>query len=258
MFETVAPETAAPRSRRLFYETLPVSLAVHALAAGSLLASAVWNIEFPKTSPKMYAAYSLAEPPPPPPPPPPPAAPRPTPLVRPVNEPVVAPTIIPDTIPVVIEPPPVEVAATPVDGAVPGGIEGGEAGGVIGGVAQSVSIAPPPPPPPPAPAILEVARDEPLPMGAISQDFPAYPEYARSRGWQDELVVRYRIGKDGRVKEVSVVKPPGRDEFTRAALSAIRHWRFHPFRDEQGQPKEVVHELTVQFKIARRSTPPPS
>ncbi|HKR64367.1 MAG TPA: energy transducer TonB, partial [Thermoanaerobaculia bacterium] len=88
--------------------------------------------------------------------------------------------------------------------------------------------------------------------GAISQDFPPYPEYALSRGWQDQLVVRYLIGKDGRVKEVTVIEPPERSEFTRVALSTIRHWRFHPFRDEKGEPKEVMHELTVQFKIARR------
>lgn len=248
MFETVVPETVAPRSRRLQYETLPVSLTLHSVVAASLLLATIWNAEFPRMPPKMYAAYSLAEPPPPPPPPPPlPATKRVLPQIRPVRLPDVAPTVIPDTIPDPVEPP-VEVAAADVEG-VAGGIEGGEEGGVVGGIPDSVVIEPPPPPP--APAILEVARDAPLPMGAISQDFPTYPEFARTRGWQDELVVRYLIGKDGRVKDVSVIRPPDRDEFVRPTVSAIRHWRFHPFRDDKGAPKEVVHELTVQFKIAR-------
>jgi TonB family protein len=63
---------------------------------------------------------------------------------------------------------------------------------------------------------------------------------------------RYRIGKDGRIEEVSVIRPPEHEEFAREALSKIKHWRFRPYRDEHGEPKEVSHELTVEFKIARR------
>jgi TonB family protein len=97
----------------------------------------------------------------------------------------------------------------------------------------------------------EVKRDAPLPVGAISQEFPAYPEYALKRNWEDVLVVRYLIGKSGRVKDVIVLQPPKREEFTRETVSKIRRWRFHPYRDENGQPKEVAHELTVVFNIVR-------
>ena len=66
-------------------------------------------------------------------------------------------------------------------------------------------------------------------------------------------MVRYVIGKDGRVKEVKVIQPPNHDDFARAAVRAIRSWRFHPFHDPaNGDVKEVAHELTVQFRIARR------
>ena len=70
--------------------------------------------------------------------------------------------------------------------------------------------------------------------------------------WEDTLVVRYTIGKDGRVKTVEVIKPPERSEFTREALGKIRHWRFHPYIGENGEPKEVTHELTVEFRIVRK------
>ncbi len=63
---------------------------------------------------------------------------------------------------------------------------------------------------------------------------------------------RSRIGKDGRIKEVTVIRPPEHEDFARETLSKIRHWRFHPYLDERGEPKEVSHELTVAFKIARR------
>lgn len=260
MFETVVPETVAPRSRKLFYETLPLSLGLHALAAGAVLVGAVWNVVFPEHSPKMYAAYQLTASPPPPPPPPPP------PLVKaqvvpqtravPVKMPFVAPTIIPDEIPIVeAEPEPltdlpvVPVADTAgqsagVEGGVVGGEIGGEIGGTIGGVA--------PPPVPSNPNQIEIKRDDPLPMGAISQEYPAYPEFAQRRMWEDSLVVRYIIGKNGRVKDVIVLTPPEREEFVRETVSKIRQWRFHPYRDADGQPKEVAHELTVIFRLVRK------
>src|SRR5262245_3654167 len=75
MFESVVPETVVRRSRRILYETLPVSLTVHAAAIAGALLSSVWTVAFPDQSPRMILAYSLTRlPDPPPPPPPPPAA----------------------------------------------------------------------------------------------------------------------------------------------------------------------------------------
>jgi periplasmic protein TonB len=254
MFETVVPEAVVPRSRKLFYQSLPFSLAIHGLVAGAALTANVWTIEFPKDSPRMFAMYSLVEPPPPPPPPPPPLVPRRAtpvaPRAVPVKMPLVAPPFIPDEIPVVSnlpEPEPVILpvvteTAPPAPAGVEGGIEGGEVGGTIGGIQAQ-----------PLPELIKIERDLPLPMASVSQEFPQYPEYARTRGWEDTLVVRYIIGKNGRVKDVSVIKAPMREDFSRAALEAIRHWRFQPFRDEKGEAKEVVHELTVEFKIFRKA-----
>jgi protein TonB len=254
MFETVVPERVSPRSRKLFYEMLPLSLTIHACAAAVLVVSASWRVDFPVNSPRMYEVFALAEVPPPPPPPPPPPVARaqPVPVRTVVRMPDVAPNVIPDEIPVVLpEPPAPEVAeAAPIPGAQPGGVEGGVAGGEVGGdVGGTIaSVAPPAP----SPRVIEVARDAPLPMGAIDQEYPVYPEFYITRGIQDSLVVRYLIGKDGLIKEVSVIRPPEHADFAREALSKIRHWRFHPYRDEHGEPKEVSHELTVEFKIARR------
>ena len=258
MFETVVPEAVAPRSRKLFYETLPLSLALHALAGGAVLLAGVWDVAFPMQSPKMYAAYQLIATPPPPPPPPPPPQVRaqviPQTRAVPVKMPLVAPTIIPDEIPEVFDEPVTELPQIPVAeetgiaGGQEGGVDGGEVGGQIGGVIGGVA----PPPPPVNPNQVEIKRDDPLPMGAISQEFPNYPEYAQRRMWEDTLVVRYIIGKDGRVKEVTIIKPPEREEFARESLNKIRHWRFHPYRDADGNPKEVAHELTVNFRLVRK------
>src|SRR5882724_594107 len=123
MFETVVPEVTQVRSRRVFYETLPVSLALHAIVIAACLVSVTWNVVFPNQSPRMIRPYSLVtvpDPPPPPPPPPPaqpkPAAPAPKALPTPPPQLVhldVAPTVIPDAVPKIEEPapPPPPVAA---------------------------------------------------------------------------------------------------------------------------------------------------
>jgi len=254
MFETVVPERVSPRSRKLFYEMLPLSLTIHACAAAAMIVSANWNVTFPLHSPKLYSAFALSDAPLPPPPPPPPPATRGQviPRARAVvaRMPEVAPTIIPDEIPIVedvLDAPFVsEPVATPDAraGGVKGGVKGGELGGDLGGTIGSVA--------PPSPPIIEVQRDAALPVGSIDQEFPVYPDFYLKRGVQDSLVVRYLIGKDGRIKEVSVIRPPEHEDFARETLAKIRHWRFHPYIDEHGEPKEVSHELTVEFKIAKR------
>lgn len=256
MFETVAPEITGRRSRLILYESLPVSLAVHGAAIAVAIVWAVWNVSFPKQSPHLMHAYQLVTIPDPPPPPPPPAAAKLTPTkvnYAPAKLPVdVAPTVIPDTIPIVTNelPKPEMTSTVGVVNGVEGGIEGGvvggtptgvvggdlggQTGGVIGGIPKD------------APVVIE--RDKPLPMYPMSQVYPRYPEDARLRHWEDQLVVKYRIGKDGRVKEVTVVTPPEKPVFSDVAVKAIRNWRFKPMIKD-GEAKEVIHELTIYFKL---------
>lgn len=255
MFETVVPETVSKPSRALFYETLPLSIAIHVLLFLGALVGAVWKVTFPGHSPKMYAMYNLADPPPPPPPPPPPAPPKVVPrqvqiapIVRPKE--IVAPTFIPDVIPVVTNEPPPDAVQGPVEsgveGGVPGGIVGGAVGGVVGGdiggehggtIGGIVTDN-----------RVHIARDKPLPMFPVSQVYPAYPEEARLRHWEDALVVRYTIAKNGRVTEVLIIDKAERKIFEDATVKAIRNWRFRPLIKD-GEAQEVVHELTVYFKL---------
>src|SRR5689334_8986156 len=141
MFESVVPEIVARPSRRLFYETLPISLMVHAAAVVGVAVSSVWNVAFPIESPRMTIAYSLTrvpDPPPPPPPPPKPqpaapAQPKPAALPKPAPPPalgqIVAPTVIPDIIPQLVEEPPAPpppVQAPPVVQQSPQAVAGGD------------------------------------------------------------------------------------------------------------------------------------
>jgi TonB family protein len=146
----------------------------------------------------------------------------------------------------------VSAVSTGVDGGVSWGTDDGSAGGVLsgetggqpGGVIGGVAGLEPPD------HMIHIARDKPLPMFPLSQVYPAYPEFARLNAWEDDLVVRYIIGKDGRIRDVQVLKRPQHEVFIEGTVRAISHWRFKPLiRD--GERQEVVHELTIQYRLSQ-------
>lgn len=253
MFETVAPAKQSRTGRNALYEALSFSIAVHGLATGLALASNLWEVTFPNTSPMYTVAFALSEPPPPPPAPPKPLEVK----QEPVNTAllaqvaVLAPTIIPDEIPGVkkdafspsaLAVPNGTLGGIPagMDGGVIGGIAQGEAGGkeggTIGGVVPATTAA--------SAVSCRVRCERAHPPAGPGN----YPEDARVRSWEDDLVVRYIIGKNGRVKDVRIIRPPQRDVFVKGTMNAIRSWRFRPFIKD-GEKQEVVHELTVFFRL---------
>jgi periplasmic protein TonB len=257
MFETVAPEAFAKRSQRVFYQTLPVSLTLHALIIGGVALGLLNQLDFPTESPRQIRSYALVELPPPPPPPPPPA---PKPVVQQRAAPVpqklieqaklLAPQIIPDKIPDVVDTPPVAPVPLPPDAfanlnANSVATDGpGVAGGIDGGVGTA-----PPPPPPPDDGRLHIKRGQPVPNKAIRQEYPSYPEEGRIRGYEDYVTVRYVIGKDGKVKDITVIDKPYRAMFEDVVLRTVRQWRFSPYINANGEPEEVVHEMQFNFQL---------
>ena len=254
MFETVVPETFEFRSKRVFYETLPLSIALHAIGIGTAFVIAIWNVVFPLESPRLVRAYSLASIPDPPPPPPrlaptAPAAkhvevPK---LPPPSLDKIVAPTVIPDTIPQLPDPtPPPPVVPAPVPAGIPGGSVdgklGGEMGGKLQGVAGGIVF--------PEDGRVHIERNQQLPLLPVSQEYPTYPEEARKKQLEDQVIVRYVIGKNGRVIDVQIIDHAKEPMFDQATVEAIKQWRFRPMIKD-GKPVEVVHELAVNFELIR-------
>ncbi len=246
MFETVVPKTFERRSKRVLYETLPLSIAIHAIAAGTAVIVAVWNVVFPLQSPRVVRAYSLvALPDPPPSPLPPASSPKQRQLPKaPPPEPdkIVAPTVIPDTIPPLPDPPPVTVADAGVPGAMNGKPEG-EVGGNLHGVPGGIIF--------PDDGRVHIERSQQLPLKVVSQDYPRYPEEGRNKQLEDQVIVRYTIGKNGRVIDVQIIDHAREPMFDQATIDAIRQWRFRPMIKD-GKPVEVVHELAVNYVLIRR------
>ena len=90
-----------------------------------------------------------------------------------------------------------------------------------------------------------------LPMESVEQEYPHYPAEAQKKHLEDQVIVRYVIGTNGRVKEVEIIDHAKEKMFDDAALEAVSRWRFRPFRKD-GKPIEVVHELAINFQIVLR------
>jgi len=99
-------------------------------------------------------------------------------------------------------------------------------------------------------------RSAPAPRYAVlsAADFkrtryvaPTYPPQALARGQSGEVRVRLMLDTDGRVADVEVLSgsPPG--VFEKAAVNAVRKWRFAPVLKD-GRPIDASVTTTISFR----------
>jgi periplasmic protein TonB len=104
--------------------------------------------------------------------------------------------------------------------------------------------------PPPAPA---VAPAEPVPVGGkiraptkISGPSPVFPTIARAARMSGVVFLEAVLDKEGRVKDVRVVRPAG--VFDQPAIDAVSQWRYTPTM-LNGEAVEVKMNVTVVFNL---------
>ncbi len=68
----------------------------------------------------------------------------------------------------------------------------------------------------------------PRPAAGLGNPRPQYPWISRRRGEQGRVVLEVAVAADGRAKEVRVKRSSGFARLDRAALAAVRAWRFSP------------------------------
>lgn len=100
-------------------------------------------------------------------------------------------------------------------------------------------------PAPPAPA-SGVTRPEPI---AGRTPAPRYPPRALRRGERGTVVVRADIGPDGVPTSVSIATGSGSRLLDRAALDAVKRWRFRP---AQANGKQTVGSVLVPIEFNPR------
>ena len=84
-------------------------------------------------------------------------------------------------------------------------------------------------------------EDEPTPVTRVE---PSYPEFAREAQIQGKVTLHVLVGKDGRVKNVKVIK--GVTGLNEAAVDAIKKWVFKPALSNN-KPVAVWVEVPMDF-----------
>jgi protein TonB len=73
-----------------------------------------------------------------------------------------------------------------------------------------------------------------------------YPPIAKQAHVQGAVVLHAIIGKDGRIKNLSVIS--GNAMLTQAAVDAVQNWKYKPYL-LNGEPTEVDTTVTVNFSF---------
>ena len=77
---------------------------------------------------------------------------------------------------------------------------------------------------------------------------PPYPESARRQGAQGTTRLRFEVLATGGVGQVVVDQSAGHPDLDRAAIEAVRQWRFEPAR-RGAEPVTVWVTLPVRFEL---------
>jgi protein TonB len=220
-------------------KTLPVSLALHVVAAILIVIVPLLSADQlpdPASAVKAFFVEPMAAPAPPPPPPPPAARPAaPKVVVKPVVENTfVAPVEVPEEIT------PEESIDMGVEGGA-GGVEGGVPGGVVGGIVGGLPDAPPPP--------VQAVRvggqiKEPKKLKNVS---PVYPDIAKQARVQGVVILECTISPQGKVTDVKILR--GIPLLDQAATDAVKQWVYTPTL-LNGVPVPVIMTVTVNFKLS--------
>jgi protein TonB len=95
--------------------------------------------------------------------------------------------------------------------------------------------------------------DEPLrvetsrAMSAIvTKISPVYPPLAKQMNIAGRVEIQATIAEDGSVSATEAIS--GNPFLVRAAIDAIRKWKFKPFKDE-GKSVKAVSTFTLEFKL---------
>jgi protein TonB len=99
----------------------------------------------------------------------------------------------------------------------------------------------------PAPALEMAPGSAPV---ALETPAPRYPAAALRRGESGEVLLRIDVDSEGRVADVGVVQGSGSRALDRAAISAVRGWRFQPGQRD-GRPVPGVVNVPITFDSRR-------
>ncbi len=118
--------------------------------------------------------------------------------------------------------------------------------------------APEPPPPPPVETPVEPqkpAEPQPAPVlppnadaSELNNPAPGYPDLSRRLGEKGTVTLEILVKADGTVGEVKIKESSGYARLDKAAVNAIKRWRFVP-ASQAGVPIDYWYEIPFEFGI---------
>lgn len=105
------------------------------------------------------------------------------------------------------------------------------------------------------PTMSTIEVEAPAPASSAAAAYasvaaPAYPPMARRQGREGETLLRVLVGVDGRALKVEINRSSGHRELDRAAIIAVRDWRFRA-AVEGGVAIESWVEVPIAFRLDR-------
>jgi protein TonB len=77
---------------------------------------------------------------------------------------------------------------------------------------------------------------------------PVYPQEAREKGYQGEVLLRVEVLSNGQVGQVEVKRSSGYEVLDESALIAVKQWKFIPAR--RGEvPIPVWVSIPIKFQL---------
>lgn len=67
---------------------------------------------------------------------------------------------------------------------------------------------------------------------ALLLEAPQYPAFARRRGIEGRVVVRFRVAPDGSPRDISILEAEPSDIFDESVLKAVKSWEFKAAHEE--------------------------
>lgn len=77
---------------------------------------------------------------------------------------------------------------------------------------------------------------------------PLYPQEARKKGYEGEVLLRVEVLSNGRVGEIEVRRSSGHEVLDRSAITTVKQWRFVPAKKGETQVPVWVN-IPVAFQL---------
>ena len=77
---------------------------------------------------------------------------------------------------------------------------------------------------------------------------PTYPQEAREKGYEGEVILRVEVLPNGRVGQIEVKNSSGYELLDRSALTAVKQWKFVPAK-KGDTPIPLWVNIPVKFQL---------